>query len=408
MVYEVECPNEGCGCRLATKKDIRGKTATCPSCGYLFKVPNELPPLDDEPEPERSAPPRRSAGRSRDGQSGQRKRPARSEPRRRPPRRRPPARRPDDYYDDEEDEFDDGYDDEPYDDEPYDDDDDFGDVLSSARSRRAPKAGSNWAVVRIGLLVAGISACVFVGGLAFEGLSMAALNLSHMMAKVSQPDPEEVREMSWEERAKLYESRMDAMRSASSLIDTSRTMLKISQVILMVAVFGLLIGHLLGITAPNSNGAKAFAISALVLSIANLFLRIFYKLVPLLKDDGKFYDYWAVAATGGQLYRSESKAFAMMIDCLIPLEMLLAGLFLRAVVKTRKARTSDLCTTMMYLQIGVSAGMLVLYLVLFFAPSVNHVSMLYISWLVFHAVNVAWGVSLVMFARASFKSLKAL
>lgn len=44
-MYEVFCPNQECKCRLATELDIRGKSATCPSCGTVFDVPKDLKPI---------------------------------------------------------------------------------------------------------------------------------------------------------------------------------------------------------------------------------------------------------------------------------------------------------------------------------------------------------------------------
>lgn len=425
MPYVVTCPQPECGSVLSTSVDIRGRKVTCPSCRQVFDVPSDLedqpdPPADDS-GPARKEP--RSSGRrptrpgtaGRKPRSSERTRPRRSkssDSRREPARGRRPSRpassrRDDDWDDDLAQE----YDEESLDEYADDFGDDFGDDLDLIAPRRqsGKKSGSggNWPIVRNGTLVGGIAACVLVLAMLFGGLSQLAIHFAGLLAFTAQPDREAFQQMSPEERRETMESAMSRMGTARDLIETSQTLFKIHLIVMQVATGVLLVAYIFWLFAPPSQGTRTIAIALLVLGIANVTLRVIFKLMPTFEVTGTPYDFALATASAGRT-GGKFVGLSMLFDLLFLVELILVPLFLRAAALSRKSRLVKLATSSTYILGGCGIGMLVVFLLLFFTKGTTSNFILVFCWFLYWVVTGALVVGIVFTVRTLFGTFKSL
>jgi hypothetical protein len=318
---------------LKVSADNAGKQAKCPRCGAGLVIPNA-----SAPGPQPGPPPIQPYDEG--------PREPRGEPRGRP--RRP--RRDDDYSEDEdrprrprrreEDEY---YEDEDRRDRPRRREERYADEGDYDRGR-APGGMSlrkKWDMVRIGILLVAISACILAGA----GVLEAIADLIRLIADIG------------------------GKGSGTAFKVVGR----IGHGLAVAGGIVALVGYVLCVFVPNRHGTLVLAIVALALGGINLIFNILCKLIPMFKESGVL----ALVMPGFGLVSPPSPfggggslggAFALSIFVVLFYfaELIIFPLFLWAVAHASRARWAAGNCIGLVIFASVSAGVQLLNLVMVF------------------------------------------
>jgi hypothetical protein len=328
---------DGCQQVLRVGADKAGLQAKCPRCSKPLLIPSASTAVQEAPQP---APIRvRQPARRDDGYAEDRSEDDR--PRGRRDRR------------DEEDDYDDrprrgrGRDD--YDEEDYDDD--------RPRRRRPPVRRPKWHLVRVGLLIVSIGACVLAGGYAVHMISDLLLVIA-LAGKKAGP--------------------------ASAFV----TVEKVARVIMYLAAVGMVVGYVFGIFAPNKNGAMPLGIVVLALGGINLILRLIFWLLPIF----------------GSGVRSHV-AVEIVFELVYVAELILFLLFLRAVALCFKDRWfAQGCANQIFLIGGYGAAFIVMGVMTIIFQKSPSEGMLWVITIFRWICNIIMAAFLAMFIPNLFRS----
>jgi hypothetical protein len=362
MAIEVKCPNKSCDQQLALSPEMAGKRGKCPKCGKTFKIPEKLAqkaraaqqaapqqtspaahreskPADIIPASELAAyladddlfaaepapPPRRqrpapTAEVIDDYEAG----PVVDEPIYEEPR--PVRRRRHSDYEEHEA--------EPYDEDEDDDVPRYGGKGSSGLSKTR-----RWKLGSVGFLILAIAMCVLGGSYVFLMLAEAFGQLYG--AAQSQP-----------------------------LMKAAMTFVKISQIVWLLAMIGVVTGYSFCMFIPNKRATLGLTIAALSVCVVNLILGIVFRFVPVLAQRSitDFPQMRSVLAgwLGGK-WKAGDEILTLFLELGIIAELMLLSLLLAEVARAQKDRHHKAdCMRVVWFLTGLAGATFVMFMCMFF------------------------------------------
>ena len=239
---------------------------------------------------------------------------------RRPARRR--RRRREEDYEDEDDER-----------------DDEDDIPRAVKTKSGMSKTRRWSLGSAGFLIVAISMCVFGGAYAFTMLAEAFTELA-----------------------------IATSRSGGHLARAAQTILRLSQVVMLLAMIGAITGYVFCIFIPNKFGSLGLAIATVSVGTVNLILHIIFRMAPVLQDAPSFYPYIRnlMAVIGGlYLWDAGELIFSLFIELAQYAEFMLFAIFMAAVAKMQKDRhhKSD-CMRIVWFLCAMAGVTLVMYILM--------------------------------------------